>query len=456
MTHCALRCFLGLIMACSAICWSADIPESVREAANSRVESGKTVGMVIAVVDAEGLVFSGYGKRDASGIEVPGSETVFEIGSISKVFTAILLADAVRRGEVKYQDEIQSYLPEALKVPRKNGKSIRLEHLSIQNSGLPRMPSNFSPGDRQNPYVDYDVSRLYEFIETVELERDIGESYEYSNVGVGLLGHLLERASGLSYEELVRQRIASVLEMSDTSITLSDGMRERLAKGHRGGREVSNWDLSVFAGAGGIRSTALDMVRFIQANLGLLDSPLLASMRETHRARASAGSDSMKIGLGWHIRNPDSDRAIYWHNGGTGGYRCFAGFVQDPPLGVVVLTNSGGKGDDDIGFHLLDESIPLVKSVSHEEVKVEIGILKNYVGQYELGPGLILDIELEGSQLSAQLTGQSRFPVFPKSETEFFYKVVEAQLTFDLNDSEAVTGLTLLQGGRKMPAKKLD
>ena len=138
------------------------------------------------------------------------------------------------------------------------------------------------------------------------------------------------------------------------------------------------------SGAGALRSTAQDMLAFLEANLGLRDSPLLASMRETHESRANAGSPAMKIGLGWHIRIVEDGGDIHWHNGGTGGYRTFAGFVQDPPLGVVVLTNSGGAGDDDIGFHLLDESIPMAEVIEHSEVEVEESILRRYVGKYEL------------------------------------------------------------------------
>ncbi len=434
----------------------AEIPDAVKDMVRARVDGGKTVGMVIGVVDEQGASYFSYGKMASSGNETPGKDSVFEIGSISKVFTATLLADAVRRGEVKYNDAISVHLPSDVKVPTKNGQSITLEHLSVQNSGLPRMPSNFTPKDPRNPFADYTADALYEFLGKVELQRDVGEAYGYSNVGVGLLGHLLERAAGMSYEELVVQRITNILGMPDTAITLSESMKTRLAIGHQGTDEVMNWDLAVLAGAGAIRSTTQDMILFLRANINLKDTALLATLRETHVSRGSAGSARMNIGLGWHILSTDGGETIHWHNGGTGGYRAFAGFVQNPPFGAVVLTNSGGAGDDDIGFHLLSESTEMAAYVKRSELTVPGSILERYVGKYELAPGTLFDVVLEDGQLKVQLTGQSRFSVFAESETEFFYKVVDAQLSFVVGDGGEVTSLVLHQGGFDRNARKIE
>jgi CubicO group peptidase (beta-lactamase class C family) len=434
----------------------AEIPDPVKKAVQDRVDGGKTMGMVIGVVDADGATYFGYGKMAASGDETPGKDSVFEIGSISKVFTGILLADAVNRGEVKYDDTIETHLPKGVKAPTKDGNSITLEHLSVQNSGLPRMPDNFSPADPTNPYADYTVDQLYEFLGNVKLARGVGEEYEYSNVGVGLLGHMLELATEQSYEELVVSRISEVLGMPDTTITLSDDMGARLAIGHQGEQEVANWDLPTFAGAGALRSTAQDMIVFLEANMGLRESPLLEAMKETHRSRARAGGIVMDIGLGWHIRKMAKGQNVIWHNGGTGGYRTFAGFVHDPPMGVVVLTNSTGAGDDDIGLHMLNEALPMAAFTPRDIVKVADSILERYVGKYELAPGVRFDVRLRDNQLLVQLTGQPRFPVFPESETNFFLKVVDAQITFNVDDDGNVTSLTLHQNGQNQEAKKMD
>lgn len=338
---------------------AAEIPDAISDVVRARVDSGKTASMVIGIVDADGVSYFSYGSMSTSDDRTPDENSVYEIGSITKVFTGILLADAVSRNEVHYDDSIEMHLPEDLDVPTKNDKTITLEMLSVQNSGISRLPSNLRIKNPGNPYADYTNEEMYKALSRLRMRREAGESYEYSNFGVGLLGHLLERASGKSYEELLINRIATPLDMPDTRITFSPAMLERLAKGHVGEKEVPNWDIPTLAGAGAIRSTAHDMIRFLQANLGLIDSPLLESMKETHVPRTEAGSKQMHIGLGWHILTPPKGPDIVWHNGGTGGYRSFAGFTQDPPRAVVVLTNSGGPGDDDIGFHILNDSLPL-------------------------------------------------------------------------------------------------
>jgi CubicO group peptidase (beta-lactamase class C family) len=445
-----LATIVGVFIATT--CLAAEVPENVKEMVRSRVDGGKTMSMVIGVVDGKGISYFSYGKMAMSGNETPDESSVYEIGSISKVFTATLLAVAVRLGEVKYGDAIERYLPDGISVPTENGHSITLEQLSTQTSGLPRMPDNFKPSDVANPYADYTPELLYEFLAQAELERGIGEGYGYSNVGVGLLGHLLSRAAGISYEDLVVKRISTVLGMPDTAITFSDEMLTRLALGHQGSIEVKNWDLDALAGAGAIRSNVRDMIVFLKANMGLTETPLLASLQETHQSRVNV-APSLDIGLGWHIRKKQDTQNIHWHNGGTGGYRAFTGFTMDPLLGVVVLTNSGGGGDDDIGFHLLDPSTEM--TYERLEVKVKKSILKRYVGKYQLTPDLILDIKLKKRQLMVQLTGQQRFPIYPESETKFFYKVANAQLLFESDEKGYTTGLVLHQNGRDSKAVKI-
>lgn len=339
----------------ATVCLGAEIPERIKDAIRTRVDGGEVASAVVGLVDAEGTVFFSYGTTALSGGTTPDENSVYEIGSITKVFTAILLADMVARNEVAYDDSIEKYLPEGVKTPTRGGKSITLVDLSVQTSGLPRMPDNFRPENPLNPFADYTVESLYEYLGSVELRQDIGVAYGYSNTGVGLLGHVLERAGKKPYEELVDERISKVLGMSDTRITLSDGMRKRLAKGHAGTREVPNWDIPTLAGAGALRSTARDMIVFLKANMGLTETALLPVLQETHRSRAQAGSSRMHIGLGWHLRKGKKGETV-WHNGGTGGYRTFAGFLDDGTRGAVVLTNSTGKGMDDIGFNLVDSS----------------------------------------------------------------------------------------------------
>ncbi len=444
-----------LTIATLAPAFGATIPESVKEVVRNRVDNGQA-SMVIALVDADGVDYFAYGKTALDGGTTPDENTVYEIGSITKVFTAILLVDMKNRGEVALDDPIGKYLPEGAKSPQRDGKSITLERLSEQTSGLPRMPTNFRPKDPGNPFADYTPEQLYAFLSGYELKRGIGERFEYSNVGVGLLGNLLERASGKSYEQLTVERIADVLGMPDTRVVFTEGMTQRLAPGYIGTNRSQNWDLPTLAGAGALRSTAKDMVTFIQANLGLVETPLRAAMDETHRPRVDAGAPNMRIGLGWFTLKGEKGPAVIWHNGGTGGYRTFAGFAPETRTGAIVLCNSGGEGHDDIGFYLLNDSLPMKNTVKRTEITLAEPVLKSYEGKYQLGPGTILRVDLRGGNLFAQLATQPAFRIYPEAETEFFLKDVDAQISFKKDVDGKVTELVLHQNGRNMPAKRIE
>jgi D-alanyl-D-alanine-carboxypeptidase/D-alanyl-D-alanine-endopeptidase len=317
----------------------------------ARVDAGKNVGIVAGTIDADGKkAIAAYGTPGPDSLPLD-ADSVFEIGSITKVFTAILLADMAERGEVALDDPVAKYLPSNIRVPERSGRKITLLDLSTQTSGLPRMPDNFTPADVRNPYADYTAAELYEFLSRHELRRDPGAQFEYSNLGVGLLGHVLARRTNKSYQALVEQRILDPLDMDHTAITLTPWMKQHLARGHdQKGNVVSNWDIAVLEGAGALRSTMSDMLKFARANLQTRGR-LQQVMQRTHAERASAGNPSMAIGMNWIIRRVNGQEVI-WHNGGTGGYRTWLGFDKQKGLAAVVLTNSG-HGADDLGYELL-------------------------------------------------------------------------------------------------------
>jgi D-alanyl-D-alanine-carboxypeptidase/D-alanyl-D-alanine-endopeptidase len=234
-----------------------------------------------------------------------------------------------------------------------------LGHLSDHSSGLPRMPNNFSPKNPANPYADYTIDQMNAFLNGYTLPRDIGSAYEYSNLAVGLLGHILSIKAGTSYEELMVKKIASPLGMKATKITFDDKMKQNLAMGHSNGAQVSNWDIPTLAGAGAIRSSLHDMLRYIAANMGLQKTKFQTAMQLTHKARHDKPGNGTRVGLGWHI-SKGAEGDVIWHNGGTGGYRTFCGFVKETGKGVVVLTNSD-KGADDIGMRLLNSKAKLIE-----------------------------------------------------------------------------------------------
>jgi CubicO group peptidase (beta-lactamase class C family) len=414
------------------------------------------VGIVVGVIDSTGRRVVAYGKTAKDGKPVD-ADTVFEIGSITKVFTSLLLADAVKRGEVALTDPVSKYLPPDVKVPERGGKKITLVDLATHTSGLPRLPWNFQPKDPANPYADYTVAQLYEFLSTVQLTRDIGSKFEYSNFGVGLLGHVLARRANTDYETLVRTRILEPLGMKSTAITLSKAMKDRLAIGHDAGLQpVSNWDIPTLAGAGALRSTANDLLTFLAANIGIEKSPLASSMAAMLATRRSTGTPNLEIALGWHIWTRDGHEIIS-HGGGTGGYRTWIGFELKSRTGVVVLSNtSTDAGADDIGLHLLDPAFPLLQPPKQrQEVKVDAAVLEKYTGRYQLAPNFIITVTREGDQLYAQATGQPRAEIFAASEREFFYKVVDAQITFVVDANGRATSIVLHQNGNNTPGNQI-
>jgi CubicO group peptidase (beta-lactamase class C family) len=384
-------------------------------------------------------------------------DTIFEIGSITKVFTGILLAEMAQKGEVRLEDPVAKYLPAEAAPPREGERQITLLDLATQRSGLPRLPENLAPADAGDPYVDYTPERLYAYLSKAKLETPIGSTYGYSNLGVGLLGHALSRAGKSDYGTLVRERITVPLGMTVTALEVDPSHAARVARGHdtAGAKPTPvppwTWNkTSSLAGAGGLRSTAREMTRFVAANAGLVESKLSAALRDTQQERSDAGSPRMGIGLGWHIRKSDAG-AVVWHNGGTGGFHSFCGFDPATKTGVVVLANGNGSIDD-IGFHLLDPKSPLQEAAA--TLTVDEPKLARLDGFYDMG-GVTIHVTHEGTQLYAQLTGQPRYPVFARSETRFFYRVVPAELEFDVAADGSVGQVTLHQGGRQMPAKRV-
>jgi serine-type D-Ala-D-Ala carboxypeptidase/endopeptidase len=431
----------------------------IREMLVQRIDVQKqSVGIVVGIIDANGRRFVSYGSLSKDTKRVPDGNTVFEIGSITKVFTSLLLADMVQRGEVSLSDPVSKYLPATVKMPERNGKQITLEDLATHTSGLPRLPTNLNPKDPANPYADYSAEQLYQFLSSYQLTRDIGSKYEYSNLGGGLLGHVLARRAGMSYEDLVRTRICEPLHMENTRITLTTDMKSRMATGYDAALDaVPLWDLNTLAGAGGLRSTADDLLTFLAANLGFVKSPLAPAMGAMLSVRKPTGVPNLDIALGWHISTGDS-REIIWHNGGTGGFRTFMAFDPKARIGVVALSNAETPaGVDDIGQHLLNPNVPLAQPPKqHTEVAVDPKLFDGYVGKYQLTANFILTVTRDGNQLFVQATGQPKFQIFPESEREYFLKVVDAQISFETDGKGRAISLTLHQNGANQKAGRIE
>jgi len=320
------------------------------------VRARQGVGMVVGVVEPKGRRVVAYGSLDLGDNRPLDGDTIFEIGSVTKVFTSLLLADMVQRGEVALDDPVAKYLRPGVKVPERGGRRITLEDLATHTSGLPRIPPNMKPANPANPYADYSAERLYEFLSTYKLWHDIGTGFDYSNLGGGLLGHALAQRAGMNYEALVRSRIADPLGMTSTRITLSTKMQARLAVGHNVKlAAVPNWDFQALAGAAALRSTANDLLVFLAGNLGYSKSPLAPAMAAMLKVRRPTLDPDMEMTLGWAVTGD----GIAWANGSTAGYRAFVGYHPKSRVGVVVLSNTfTDTGLNDIGMHLLGAHHP--------------------------------------------------------------------------------------------------
>ena len=422
----------------------------------------QSVGIVVGVIEPAGRRVVSYGhlaKNDPRSLD---GDTVYEIGSITKVFTSLLLADAVRRGEVALTDPVAKFLPANVKMPERSGRAITLQDLATHTSGLPRMPSNFSPKDPANPYADYSFENLYTFLSGYQLPRDAGSEYEYSNLGGGLLGHALTLATrSTDYETMVATRVAAPLGMTNTAITLSPAMKSRLAVGHGSMLQpVANWDLTALAGAGALRSTVNDLLTFLAANLGEVKTPLEPAMADMLKVKRPTLTPNLAVALGWHVLTTNG-KEIVWHNGGTAGYRTFIGFDQKARVGVVVLSNTGtAAGPDDIGRHLLDTALPLLAPQAPAKTRTEIAVdpqmLEKYTGRYQLAPVAVFTVTRDGGRLFVQLTNQPKFEVFAESEKDFFLKVIDAQITFETDAAGKPAALVLHQNGRDQRAKRIE
>lgn len=415
----------------------------------------QSVGIVVGVLEPAGRRIVTYGSPAKGDARPLDGDTVFEIGSISKVFTALLLADAVERGEVAMTDPVSRYLPASVKMPER-GRAITLQDLATHTSGLPRLPNNMTPKDGANPYADYTVEQLYAFLSAYELTRDVGAQYEYSNLGGGLLGHVLTLRTGSTYEALVEARITGPLGMTSTRITLPAELRARLAAGYGPTLQpAANWDLPTLAGAGALRSTASDLLIFLSAALGDRPSPLSRAFAAMTTVRRPTGVPALEIALGWHVFTANG-REVLWHDGGTGGYRTFAGFDREARRAVVALSNAGTlAGVNDIARHILDPQVPLIAKDSplvtppKERVAIAIdpAVFDGYVGRYQLAPATFFTVTRDARSLFVQLTGQPTFEVFAETTKDYFLKIVDAQITFETDAQGKATALVLHQGG---------
>ena len=422
------------------------IPDRLVKAVQDRVAAGTYPALVIGMVDGDKTEVRAFGTLD--GGKAPDGDTLFEIGSITKTFTATILARAVLDKEVSLDDPVAKLLPD-FTIPSRGGKQITLEEIATQHSGLPRMPNNFAPADPGNPYADYDVTRLRAFLAQYQLPRDPGASYEYSNLGFGLLGQALIAPAHTDYATLVQRKILEPLRMTGSGVVLSDAMRAHLASGHNDlGKPQDNWDLNALAGAGAIRSTAHDMLLYLRANMGVDKTALFPAMQLAHAPRADV-SPGMRIGLAWMTLTTPKV-AVVWHDGETGGYAASIAFTTDGQRGVVVLTNAAVEVND-LSRAALDPDAPL--EPARRAIAMTPSALDAYAGTYKIAGSFVLVVSRVDDRLYARATGQDAFPLFASAPDEFFARIGGISISFTRDAKGAVAGLVLHQNGDHIAPK---
>ncbi len=447
-----MKTLLLLTLMASAI-QASDRKAAIDQLVQPVIDSGTAPAVVVAVIENGKPQIFGYGKGAGGG--APDGSTIFEIGSVTKTFTTLALAQMVQRKLVALDDPIRKYLPEGAVPAASEGQTeIRLIDLATQHSGLPRLPNNMHPKDPADPYADYTPKLLYEFLAEHGLALPAKPDFLYSNLGMGLLGHALSLRYGKSYEQMIVDLVADPLKMQDTRVTLSGDQQKRFIQGYDAeGDPVHVWNLDALAGAGALRSDAADLVTYLQAQM---DPPasLKAAIDLAHTEQHKIGALGA-IALAWIIK---PDGKTYLHDGGTAGFSTYVSFNATTKTGVVVLVNFGGTLMDQLGAQV--EKILAGETAQplpvHRAITLDSKMLEEYPGSYEMIPGVRLAITREGDKLFVQLPRQPKFHLYAEAKDKLFLRIVDATITFDRNDQGQITGCVLHQNGRDLKGKRVE
>ncbi len=428
----------------------------IQQAVDKMVEDKILVGVAIGLYDKGETthIYSGY--RTAHQAYPINDSTRFEIGSVTKTFVGILLADAHLNKSLDMKTPISKLLPQLSNQDKLS--DINLRQLSTHSSGLPRLPSNIRPASVNDPYLDYTSDDLYQFLSEYDDYQKTDNEVVYSNLAVGLLGHLLALNAGTNFETLLEQTILSPLDMKHTYVATPSAELLELALPHSNDmKAVKPWRFDVLAPAGAISSTLPDMMKYLVANIKaeqMDEIELKKSIELAQQANFPFSNDDVSMGLGW-LESDRSAGKVIWHNGGTAGSASFLGFNPSSQKGVVVLMNVSAQATE-AGFAYLDGKIKSHLSRYTAPVKqiVTADDLSNLVGNYELTPNFVLSVTQREDRLFVQATGQANIEVFPKTKTRFYYKVVDAEIEFALNSDGSAKSLTLFQNGQELIGEK--
>ena len=426
-------------------------------------ENDKDVGIIVGITEPHGRRLISVGHRSAADPQTLNGDTVFEIGSLTKAFTALLLADMVAKNEVAADDPVSKYLPADIKLPERNGRAITLVDLATHTSGLPFMPEN-APPLNDPAAAKYSIADLKSYLAGYQLKRDIGAEWEYSNIGYWVLSEALASRGRNSFENLMRTRVTAPLQMANTDFQLSLKMKNNFATGHDAALQpapsVSNLGVySLRPAAGALYSTINDLSKLLSIAMNYEDSPLKRAMEISLHTRrpVSAGTEQA---LGWTIATADNDQVIF-RDGGTYGFASSIAWDPKARVGVVVLSNQIGDVND-IARHLLRPAFPLAKPTTarHKEIKIDPTLLDKYPGQYEATGEGIFTVARENDFLTIESPadwGLPKLRIRPESEQDFFAAELPLRITFKMDNEGRVSGILIYppRGQKAVPANKL-
>jgi CubicO group peptidase (beta-lactamase class C family) len=439
--------------------------DEIRKILAERVgENEKAIGIVVGVIDPQGRRIISYGHRDVGDARPLNGDTVFEIASVTKVFTALLLADMVEKNEVVLSDTASKYLTAAaIKLPERNGHLITLLDLATHTSGLPFMPAD-APPFNDPAAAKYSTGDLKRYLASYQLTRDIGSDWDYSNIGYWILSEALAARAGKDIKDLIHSRVFAPLRMPDTGFELSPKMKENLAPGHDSALQPAPAAetipiYSIMPAIGLLYSTTNDLLAFLSECMGYEPSPLVPAMKValSNRRLVQPGNEQA---LGWNVYGKGDDQVIF-RDGSSFGYASVMAYDPKARVGVVVLTNQVGDVGD-IARHLLRPDFPLAKpaNTKHIEIALDSKILDSYVGRYEAKGEGIFVIARENDFLTIESPadwGLPKLRIRPESQRDFFATELPLRVTFQTVPDGKARSLTIYppRGQKGVPANKL-
>jgi CubicO group peptidase (beta-lactamase class C family) len=370
------------------------------------------------------------------------------LGSITKQFTAACILILEQQKKLSLEDTLDKHIPDAPEA----WKKVTIHHLLTHTGGVPSYTND--PTYSRNKFRPMPLAELIALFRDKPLEFEPGAQWKYSNSGYVLLGDIVQRASGMSYESFLQKHIFGPLEMKNSGYDHWHTILPNRASGYsKQGNEIRNadyLDMSQPHAAGALYSTVDDLHLWDRSLY--TDKVLPQAVRDRMFTPVKSG-----YAFGWTIGNL-AGRKVIGHGGGIDGFSTMIMRMPDDRSVVIVLSNLQQANAQAVatGLASILYGVPYQLPKARKEITLNPELYDKYIGIYELAPNFRLTVTREGSRLMTQATGQPKFEVFPESETQFFLKVVDAQLTFVKGPDGKATQLILHQGGRDMPAKRVE